>query len=46
MHPAQEIQSVSEHFLANAETPHIIAAKDAHDRTAFQLSRRAIRCAG
>jgi hypothetical protein len=37
MHPAQEIQSVSEHFLANAETPHIIAAKDAHDRLRMNL---------
>jgi hypothetical protein len=37
MHPAKEIQSCTEHFLANAETPHMTDAKNAHGRLRMNL---------
>merc|ERR1719502_2504218 len=37
MHPGKEIQSCTEHFLANSESPHIIDAKDAHGRLRMNL---------
>merc|ERR1719310_2564020 len=37
MYPAKEIQSCTEHFLANTEQPHMIEAQDAHGRLRMNL---------
>jgi hypothetical protein len=37
MHPGKEIQSCQEHFLGADQAPHMMGAKDAHDRLRMNL---------